>query len=202
MMFKTINFTHNNKHIPKNIPCKIQVKGKTNTKKVIKCGTVLLAASIFTSSYKSEIKKLISDAKKSIMSTKDKVYKKPTIVLLYDSSPCKCEDVACDGQPSHEADTVAKQAAQDKEAPCCCGCELDVYKNIFGKFSDAADAEYIDTSKVSPTDDAKCNSFIDRFELEYVPSVLLLTPNGNLIAKLEAPAAIADVETMLNCYLR
>lgn len=171
-------------------------------KKVIKCGTILLAASIFASSYKDEIKQLISNAKQAMPKSKDKVYKKPTIVLLYDSSPCKCENVAYDGQPSHEADEAAKQAAQDKQAPCCCGCELDVYKNIFGKFCDVADAEYIDTCTVCPVDDAKCNSFIDRFELEYIPTVLLLTPNGNLIAKVEAPETIEDVENMLNCYLR
>ncbi len=171
-------------------------------KKIIKCGTVLLAASIFASAYKNEIKQFIGNAKQTITQSGKKVYKKPTIVLMYDSSPCNCEDVACDGQPSHEADEAAKQAAENKETPCCCGCDLDVYKNLFGKFSDVADAEYIDTCTVCPVDDAKCNSFIDRFELEYVPAVLVVTPNGNLISKIEAPESIEDVETMLNSYLR
>ena len=171
-------------------------------KKVIKCGTVLLAASIFASAYKDEIKQCICNAKQMLDKTKKAVCKKPTIVLMYDSSPCNCEDVMCDGQPSHENDESAKQAAQTKEIPCCCGCDLDVYKNLFNKFADAANSEYIDTSVVCPVDDAKCNSYIDRFGIEYVPSVLLITPNGNLIAKIEAPEKMEDVENMLNCYLR
>lgn len=169
---------------------------------MIKCSTALLAASIFASAYKDELKQLYSTAKQTINTKCQSMCKKPTILLMYDSSPCQCEDVALDGQPSHENDETAKQAAQNKTAPCCCGCDLDVYKNIFNKFSDVAKAEYIDTHTVCPEDDAKCNSFIDRFELEYVPSVLILTPNGNLIAKIEAPEKIEDVENLLNCYLR
>ena len=171
-------------------------------KKIIKCGTVLLAASIFASAYKDEIKQCVSNAKQTLNKAKKTACKKPTIVLMYDSTPCTCEDVACDGQPSHENDEAAKQAAQNKETPCCCGCDLDVYKNLFNKFSDVAYSSFIDTRVVCPVDDAKCNSYIDRFELEYVPAVLIITPNENLIAKIEAPEKIEDVETMLNCYLR
>ena len=171
-------------------------------KKVIKCGTVLLAASVFASAYKDEIKQFCNNAKEKINKTHQTVCKKPTIVLMYDSTPCTCEDVASDGQPSHENNEEAKQTAQNKETPCCCGCDLDVYKNLFNKFSDCANAEFLDTRTVCPVDDAKCNSYIDRFELEYVPAVLLITPNGNLIANIEAPENIEDVEIMLNCYLR
>lgn len=165
--------------------------------KKMKCGSLLLTTGLLAYVHRNQLKSVYDNAMGMLTKAKTSICPKPQIVLMYDSSPCTCESVACDGQPSHENETPPA----NEQTPCCCGCDLDAYKNLFGKFSDKANAVYIDTKTVCPADDAKCNSYINRFELEYIPSILILTPNENLIAKIEAPEKLEDVANMLNLYL-
>ena len=70
------------------------------------------------------------------------------------------------------------------------------------KYSDIADIITVDLANDSRSDIQLCENFIERFEVDYVPTVLLLTRSANLIAKLEAPDTIEEVESFIERCLK
>ncbi len=149
-------------------------------KKVIRCGSILIAASLLAGAYKNEIMCAAKKAEKLIEKNMQRCKKKPSIVLLYDSTPCNCTSICeeCDDGCTPEDD-------------CICCTDIECYKTLFAKYKCCADAAYIDTAKVCPSE------YIERFGIKCVPTVMLLTADNNLIAMLEKPEDISDVECMI-----
>lgn len=207
-------------------------------KTILKCSAFALAAGAIICIHREAIADCYKDAKKCLKKTTEKAKKKPTIVLLYDSTPCNCEECHCEDSFANKSVHVDSNSGSNTDAignsesvtdnevsetltdSCCgpmestgCGCDqgccehpayddsFESYKKIFEKFKSKANCKFIDTSASDSATNAKINDYIDRFGVEYLPAVLVLSPCENLIAKIEAPENTDDIEQMLDYCL-
>lgn len=160
-------------------------------KNILKCGTALIAGGTLVYVHKDKIKQCCDKLKQfsKSMSCCEKA-KLPTIVLLCDATnnTCKCTN------NSRQNDENADNCNCD-ENNCC--CNIDEYTQLFNEFSDKANSLIINTSSLSPCCSDKFDNYTQRFEIKYLPAVLIIDNDENLIAKTETPANIAEVRTFI-----
>ena len=174
------------------------------------------ALGLLAYAYKDEIKKCYKTVEKQIKNMSGGFqklkqiipHKKPIIFYIYDSSvpECCCEEGAdattADSNNDKEAECQCEEDCQC-ESSCECGCEEnELLIEELEKYSDIADIITVDLANDSRSDIQLCENFIERFEVDYVPTVLLLTRSANLIAKLEAPDTIEEVESFIERCLK
>lgn len=170
------------------------------TNKALKCSSLMVAAgaivwckrkeiSCFMNKAKcmltDELTKLKSSAEDIKQDIEQCITAKPTIVLLYDTTPTQsqCVDEECPTPPT---------------APC----SIEEYKALFESYSPKAGYKIVDIASMCPCDAQKYQSYSDRFELDYLPTVLLVTENDDLVAKIQTPQSICDVKAMLDSNIK
>lgn len=189
-------------------------------KNILKCAATVLVTGALVCIHKDAIEECCKDAKKACKKINDQAKAKPSVLLFYDSTPCNCTECHCnkdntdDNNENNACDDDVSSTLTDS---CCgpseatgCGCDqgendfdssLEEYRNLFKKYEGKAKIKYIDTSSAGCIENARFNDYTDRFGIEYLPCVLVLTPKNNLIAKLEAPGSVDEVEQMLGYCL-
>lgn len=160
-------------------------------KNILKCGTALIAGGTLAYIHKDKIMQCCDKLKQvsKSMSCCEKA-KLPTIVLLCDATNNTCQCTNNSQQNDENSNNC------DCNANNCC-CNIDEYTQLFNELSDKANILVINTSSLSPCCSDKFDSYTKRFEIKYLPTVLIMSNDENLIAKAEAPADINEVRIFI-----
>lgn len=157
---------------------------------MLKCGSAFLIGGTLVYVHKDKIMQCCDKIRQLSTDTFcNNKCKLPTIVLLCDTSRNNCE---CTDKNQNQA---GGQNCNCTEQNCCCSKEECC--SVFNEFCNNAQNTVIDINSASPCLQAKFKNYTERFELEYLPSILLIDDNDKLIAKLTAPSDINTVRSFI-----
>ncbi len=153
-------------------------------KRLIRCSSAIIAASILAGAYKKEIRQGICSIKKMIEAkmnmncecenndckndVEESLNEKPVLMFIY-----KSKEMGYDTQPVNE----------------------NTIKAVFEANSKKFRSSYVDANALEH--DCLCMKYEQRFGISNYPCVLVLTPRDNLIAKFEAPRALREVDEFI-----
>lgn len=185
MMFSFILYAHNRNalkiYTERNFIMKI--------KHVLKCSGAFLLGGTLVYVHKDQIMQCCDKIRQFSTGLCCENNEKPlTIVLLCDTSSNNCEYVRPEQDQANGQNCNCTQH-------CC--CNKDEYSSVFNEFSDKTKSTIVDINCASPCQQAKFKDYTKRFELEYVPSILIVNSNDELIARLTAPCDINTVRTFI-----
>ncbi len=171
-----------------------------NIKSTIKCTSSLLVGGALAYAYKDEIKQGIKKIK-ALATPCPKI----TAYLFYNGTPSKCEcicDCGC------ECDNEAQQNECNnsdtdviEECECCLQSDTADYVALFSEYSDKINTKLVNISCACKKEMDKFCDYTERFELDVLPAVLIISPGDNLMAKTECPQSVCEVRELLDSVL-